>query len=89
LGHPVPGGYKYGNLALQVWGVSNLKQSTVVMNPAGLGPENDLTELQLIQNRENEHVRSIGEGEVRHRKYMRLKLGVVKLTTVQVTKLPL
>jgi hypothetical protein len=23
LSHPVPGGYKYGNLALQVWGVSD------------------------------------------------------------------
>jgi hypothetical protein len=23
MGHPVPGGYKYGNLALQVGGVSN------------------------------------------------------------------
>jgi hypothetical protein len=23
LGYPVPGGYKYGNLALQVGGVSN------------------------------------------------------------------
>jgi hypothetical protein len=26
LGHPVPGGYKYGDLALQVGGVLNLKQ---------------------------------------------------------------
>jgi hypothetical protein len=26
LGHPVSGRYKYGNLALQVGGVSNLKQ---------------------------------------------------------------
>jgi hypothetical protein len=26
LGHPVPGGYKYGELALQVGGVSNLRQ---------------------------------------------------------------
>jgi hypothetical protein len=26
LGHPVPGGYKYGNLALQIWGVSNLRE---------------------------------------------------------------
>jgi hypothetical protein len=25
-GHPVPGGYKYGDLALQVGGVSNLRQ---------------------------------------------------------------
>jgi hypothetical protein len=24
-GHPVPGGYKYGDLALQVAGVSNLR----------------------------------------------------------------
>jgi hypothetical protein len=26
LGHPVPGGHKYGDLALQVGGVSNLRQ---------------------------------------------------------------
>jgi hypothetical protein len=26
LGHPVPGEYKYGDLALQVGGVSNLRQ---------------------------------------------------------------
>jgi hypothetical protein len=26
LGHPVPGGYKYENLALQVGGISNLRQ---------------------------------------------------------------
>jgi hypothetical protein len=26
LGHPVPGGYKYGDLTLQFWRVSNLRQ---------------------------------------------------------------
>jgi hypothetical protein len=26
LGHPLPGGYKYGDLALKVGGVSNLRQ---------------------------------------------------------------
>jgi hypothetical protein len=40
-GYPVPGWYKYGDLALQVEGVSNLRQQNVVMSPAGLGPEND------------------------------------------------
>jgi hypothetical protein len=30
---------------------------------------------EVIQNRENEYVRRIREGEARHRKYMRLKLG--------------
>jgi hypothetical protein len=30
---------------------------------------------EVIQNHENEHVRSIGQGEDRHRKYKRLKLG--------------
>jgi hypothetical protein len=30
---------------------------------------------EVIQNHENEHVRGIGQGEVRHRKYKRLKLG--------------
>jgi hypothetical protein len=40
-GVPLPGGYKYGDLALQVEGVSNLRQQNMVMSPAGLGPEND------------------------------------------------
>jgi hypothetical protein len=30
---------------------------------------------EVIQNHENEHVRSTGQGETRHRKYKRLKLG--------------
>jgi hypothetical protein len=30
---------------------------------------------EVIQNHENENVRNIGEGEPRHRKYKRLKLG--------------
>jgi hypothetical protein len=30
---------------------------------------------EVIQNRENERVRGIGQGEARHRKYKRLKLG--------------
>jgi hypothetical protein len=30
---------------------------------------------QVIENHENEHVRSTGQGEARHRKYKRLKLG--------------
>jgi hypothetical protein len=30
---------------------------------------------EVIQNHENEHVRSIGHGKARHRKYKRLKLG--------------
>jgi hypothetical protein len=29
----------------------------------------------VIQNHENEHVRGTGQGEARHRKYKRLKLG--------------
>jgi hypothetical protein len=32
-GHPVPGGYKYGDLALQVGGVSKQRQQNEVMNP--------------------------------------------------------
>jgi hypothetical protein len=39
LGHPVPRGHEYGDLALQVEGVSNLRQLNMVMSPAGLGPE--------------------------------------------------
>jgi hypothetical protein len=30
---------------------------------------------EVIQNHENEHVRSTGQGEAGHRKYKRLKLG--------------
>jgi hypothetical protein len=30
---------------------------------------------EIIQNHENEHVRSIGQGETRHRKYKKLNLG--------------
>jgi hypothetical protein len=30
---------------------------------------------EVIQNHENEHVRGTGQGEARHRKYNRLKLG--------------
>jgi hypothetical protein len=30
---------------------------------------------EVIQNHKNEHVRSIGQGEARHRKYKKLKLG--------------
>jgi hypothetical protein len=32
-------------------------------------------EAEVIQNHENKHVRSIGRGEARRRKYKRLKLG--------------
>jgi hypothetical protein len=44
---------------------------------------------EVIQNHENEHVRGIGQGEARHKNIRGLNLTVVKLTTVQVTKLPL
>jgi hypothetical protein len=30
---------------------------------------------EVMQNHENKHVRGIGQGEARHRKYRRLKLG--------------
>jgi hypothetical protein len=30
---------------------------------------------EVIQNHENEHFRSTGQGKARHRKYKRLKLG--------------
>jgi hypothetical protein len=30
---------------------------------------------EVMQNLENEHIRSIGQGKARHRKYKRLKLG--------------
>jgi hypothetical protein len=32
-------------------------------------------QVEVIQNHENENVRNIGEGEARHRKHKRLKLG--------------
>jgi hypothetical protein len=34
-----------------------------------------ITQATGIQNHENENVRNIGQGEARHRKYKRLKLG--------------
>jgi hypothetical protein len=33
---------------------------------------------EVIQNHGNEHIRSTGQGEARHRKYKRLKLGGVQ-----------
>jgi hypothetical protein len=30
---------------------------------------------EVIENRENEHVRSIGQGEARHKKYKKLNFG--------------
>jgi hypothetical protein len=30
---------------------------------------------EVIENRENKHVQNIGQGEARHKKYKRLKLG--------------
>jgi hypothetical protein len=44
---------------------------------------------EVIQNHKNEHVCGIAQGEARHRKYKRLKLGGAQASTVQVTKLPL
>jgi hypothetical protein len=41
LGHPVPRGYKYGDLAFQVGGSLESETVNMVMSPAGLGPEND------------------------------------------------
>jgi hypothetical protein len=34
-----------------------------------------LQQVEVIRNHENEHVRSMGQDEVRHRKYKRLKLA--------------
>jgi hypothetical protein len=48
-----------------------------------------MQQTEVIQNHENEHVRGIGEGAVRRRNIRGLNLAVVKLTPVQVTKLPL
>jgi hypothetical protein len=41
VGHPVPRGYKYGDLALQLGAVSNLIDKNIVMSLARLGPENN------------------------------------------------
>jgi hypothetical protein len=41
--HPVPGGYKHEDLALQVGRISNMRQQNMVMSPSKLGPENDYT----------------------------------------------
>jgi hypothetical protein len=39
-GHPVPGGYKYGDLALQVGGISD-ETVKYGLSSVGLGPESD------------------------------------------------
>jgi hypothetical protein len=44
---------------------------------------------EVIQNYDNENVRTIGQGESRHRKCKRLKLGDGKHMTCQLTSLPL
>jgi hypothetical protein len=44
---------------------------------------------EVIQNHENEYVRSIGQGEASTENIRGLNWAVTKLTTVQVTKLPL
>jgi hypothetical protein len=41
LVHPVPGGYKYWDLTLQLVAVSKLRQRNIAISPAGLGPKND------------------------------------------------
>jgi hypothetical protein len=33
---------------------------------------------EVIQNRDNENCRNIGQGEAQHRKYKRLKLGDIQ-----------
>jgi hypothetical protein len=38
-------------------------------------PQKWMQQAEVIQNHDNEHVRSIGQGEARDRKYKRLKLG--------------
>jgi hypothetical protein len=35
----------------------------------------DTATTEVIQNHDNENVRNIGQGEARHRKYKKLKLG--------------
>jgi hypothetical protein len=61
--------------------VMDLKETEARNNCAGEGQQqfNQPTDLRqqadIIQNHENCHVRSIGQGEAKHRKYKRLKLG--------------
>jgi uncharacterized pyridoxamine 5'-phosphate oxidase family protein len=44
---------------------------------------------EVIRNHENYHVRTIGQGEPRHRKYQRLELCGGQVYDVQVTKFPM
>jgi hypothetical protein len=44
---------------------------------------------EVIQNHENVHFCSIGQGDASHKNIRSLNLAMIKLTTVQVTKLPL
>jgi hypothetical protein len=46
-----------------------------------------LKQAEVIENYENEHVRSIGHDKAKHRKYQRLNLAAVKLMTGKETKL--
>jgi hypothetical protein len=44
---------------------------------------------EIIPNHQNDHVRSIRQGEARHRKYKRFKLGGGQVYNISSAKLPL
>jgi hypothetical protein len=48
-----------------------------------------MQQAKVIQNHDNENVRYIGQGEARHKKYKKLKLGGGHVYDVQVSRLPL
>jgi hypothetical protein len=49
LDHPVPGGYKYEDLALQAGGVSRIETIKYLLRAAGLRPERDCAGEDLQQ----------------------------------------
>jgi hypothetical protein len=59
------------NLALSLKGPGTKTNCLAVNSQSYRNCDSD----SLVRNHENEHVRDIGQGEARHRKYKRLKLG--------------
>jgi hypothetical protein len=41
MGHFVPESYRYGDVVLQIWGFSNLRQINTAVSTVGLGSQND------------------------------------------------
>lgn len=69
--------------------LGNFPRCSPVLHPSVCTSLCNKTLYATSRSHEDKHVRGIGQGEERHRKYERLKLGGVKVTTVQNTQLTL